>query len=86
MALINTYTATKCGPSAGPTYQVSVGQALAVPEGNLGAVKISTNPDIYHCCSIDRSQVNQTDEKYVKPVQDSGYSENQCQACQDHWS
>lgn len=86
MALISTHTATKCGPSGGASYEVPVGQTWAVPPKNLGAVRVSTSPDIYHCCVIDRSQVNQTDENDVKPVQDSGYTIDECQACQTHWS
>lgn len=86
MALINTYTAAKCGPSVGPSYEVAVAEAAHVPEKHLGAVTVSTNPDVIHCCVIDRSQVNQTEESLVKPVQDSGFMLDECQQCQSYWS
>jgi len=86
MALVNTYTATPCGPNNGETYQVLTAQAQSVPMTNLGAVLISTNPDTYRCCAINRSTVNQTEEKDVYPVQNSGYALNECTACNAHWS
>ncbi len=85
MADINTYTCTPCGPTPGGTYEIPVLEALIVPEGNLAAVKISVNPNKYVCCSIDRSQANQTPEEDVKTAQDSTFTTSECQQCNDHW-
>jgi hypothetical protein len=86
MALVNTYTATPCGPNNGETYEVLTAQATLVPMTHLGAVLTDTNPDSYRCCTINRSIVNQTEEKDVYAVQDSGFALNECTACDAHWS